>query len=106
MNKAQSKECPWGRPKGFKNKPKALTTAMEGDTTINTPTNANAKEAIPSKEPKPAKEPKSERINQNILRKPNGREVPDWAPIQSEKRKIGDLGNRTRVLLVEMESNL
>jgi hypothetical protein len=55
-----------------KNKPKALKTGAEGDTTINTPTDTNAKEAMPSKEPKPAKEPKSERINENILWKPNG----------------------------------
>ncbi|KAJ7677384.1 hypothetical protein B0H14DRAFT_3536674 [Mycena olivaceomarginata] len=44
-----------GRPKGSKNKPKALKTGTEGNTTINTPTDANAKEALPSKEPKPAK---------------------------------------------------
>jgi hypothetical protein len=72
MKEVQSKKCPWGRPKGSKNKPKALKTGVEGDTTINTPTDTNAKEAMPSKEPKLAKEPKLERINENILWKPNG----------------------------------
>jgi hypothetical protein len=72
MKKAQSKKCPRGEPKGSKNKSKALKTSTEGNTTINTPTDTNAKEALPSKEPKPAKEPKSERINENILWKPNG----------------------------------
>ncbi|KAJ7808963.1 hypothetical protein B0H14DRAFT_2608448 [Mycena olivaceomarginata] len=72
MKKAQSEKCPRGRPKEFMNKPKALKTGVEDNTTIDTPTDANAKEAMPSKEPKPAKEPKSERINENILWKPNG----------------------------------
>jgi hypothetical protein len=72
MKKAQSEKCPRGRPKGFKNRTKALKTSAEGNTTINTPTDVNAKEVMPSKEPKLAKEPKSERINENILWKPNG----------------------------------
>jgi hypothetical protein len=72
MKKAQSEKCPRGRPKGFKNRTKALKTSAEGDTTIDTPTDANAKEAMPSKEPKLAKELNSERINENILWKPNG----------------------------------
>jgi hypothetical protein len=72
MKKAQSKKCPRGRPKGSKNKPKALKTGADDDTTINTPTNTNAKEAMPSKEPKPAKETKSETVNENILWKQTG----------------------------------
>ncbi|KAJ7792847.1 hypothetical protein B0H14DRAFT_3498770 [Mycena olivaceomarginata] len=36
-------------------KAKALKTGAEGDTTIDTPTDANAKEVMPSKELKPAK---------------------------------------------------
>ncbi|KAJ7352093.1 hypothetical protein DFH08DRAFT_805374 [Mycena albidolilacea] len=72
MKKGQSEKCPQGRSKGFKNRTKALQTGAEGDTTIDTPTDANANGAMPSKEPKPAKEPKSERINENILWKSNG----------------------------------
>jgi hypothetical protein len=59
MKKAQFKKCPWGRPKGSKNKPKARKTGADGDMTINTPTNANTKEVMPSKELKRAKDPKS-----------------------------------------------
>jgi hypothetical protein len=55
MKKAQSEKHPWGRPRGSKKKPKALKTGTEGDTTIDTPTDANAKEVMPSKELKPAK---------------------------------------------------
>jgi hypothetical protein len=52
MKKAQSEKCPRGRPKGSKKKPKALKTGAEGNTAIETPTDANAKEAMPAKEPK------------------------------------------------------
>jgi hypothetical protein len=51
MKKAQSEKCPWGRPKGSKNKPKALKTGAEGNSTIDTPTDTNSKEAMPSKKP-------------------------------------------------------
>jgi hypothetical protein len=44
-----------GEAQGVQEKAKALKTGAEGDTTINTPTNTNAKEVMPFKEPKPAK---------------------------------------------------
>ncbi|KAJ7876068.1 hypothetical protein B0H14DRAFT_3544761 [Mycena olivaceomarginata] len=73
MKKTQSEKRPRGRPKGSKNKPKAPKTGTDGDTTIDTPTNANAKEAMPSKEPKPAKEPKS--LKAKPQAKPRGRQA-------------------------------
>ncbi|KAJ7815957.1 hypothetical protein B0H14DRAFT_3878052 [Mycena olivaceomarginata] len=44
-----------GEAQGVQEKAKALSTGAEGDTTIDTPTDTNAKEVMPSKEPKPAK---------------------------------------------------
>jgi hypothetical protein len=51
-----------GRPKGSKNKPKALKTNIKN----NTSTNMNTKELRPSKDLKSAKEPKSVKVKPEV----------------------------------------